>query len=91
MDFASASHWSFWPPEVVGLLVPFAFGHVGYGWRQTPDASYAGDGLAYDVGLGLDLNLWIVSFGGHVGYAAIGTPTPSPQWVILGLDAALVL
>jgi hypothetical protein len=73
------------------LLVPFAFAHVGYGWRSTADSSFGGDGLAFDAGLGLDINLGIISFGGHAGYATIEAQPASPQWVILGLDAALVL
>jgi hypothetical protein len=73
------------------LLVPFVFVHAGYGWRATPDNSYGGDGLAVDAGAGLDVNLGFISLGGHAGYATIGAQPSSPQWVILGLDAALVL
>jgi hypothetical protein len=73
------------------LVVPFAFVHMGYGWRSTPDSSYGGGGLAFDAGLGLDINLGIVSFGAHAGYATIDAQPASPQWVILGLDAAVVL
>lgn len=73
------------------LLVPFAFAHVGYGWRNTPDNSFGGNGVAVDAGAGLDLNLGIVSVGLHAGYATIDAQPASPQWVILGIDAALVL
>jgi len=63
---------------------------VGYGWRSTPDSSYGGNGIAFDGGLGLDINLGIVAFGGHVGYAYIDAQPAAPQWVILGLDGAII-
>ena len=72
------------------LVTPFAFAHVGYGWRNTSDNSYGGGGVAFDGGLGLDINLGIVAFGGHVGYAFINAQPVTPQWVILGLDATIV-
>ena len=73
------------------LVVPFAFAHAGYGWRATPDNSFGGDGLAIDAGAGLDLNLGFISVGGHAGYATIAAQPATPQWVILGIDASLVL
>lgn len=73
------------------LLVPFAFAHAGYGWRSTADDSYGGGGLAVDAGIGLDVNLGLIALGGHIGYAAIDARPSTPQWVILGLDAAIVL
>lgn len=72
------------------LLVPFVFGHVGYGWRTTPDNSYSGSGVAFDAGAGLDLNLGIIAVGGHLGYAVIEAQPATPQWVIAGLDATIV-
>lgn len=72
------------------LLVPFVFGHFGYGWRDTPDSSFGGDGIALDGGAGLDLNLGIIAVGGHVGYAVIEAQPASPQWVIAGLDGTIV-
>jgi hypothetical protein len=39
------------------LLVPFVFGHVGYGWHDPSDSSYGGNGIALDGGVGLDVNL----------------------------------
>jgi hypothetical protein len=72
------------------LLVPFVFGHVGYGWRVTSDSSYGGNGIALDGGVGLDVNLGILAVGGHVGYAFIDAQPSAPQWVILGLDGTLV-
>jgi len=72
------------------LLVPFVFSHVGYGWRSTTDGSYGGNGVAFDAGLGLDLNLGIVAAGVHAGYATIDAQPAAPQWVILGLDGSLV-
>jgi hypothetical protein len=72
------------------LLVPFVFSHVGYGWRTTTDGSYGGNGVAFDAGLGLDLNLGIVAAGVHAGYATIDAQPVNPQWVILGLDGSVV-
>ena len=72
------------------LLVPFAFVHVGYGWRSTPDSSYGGEGAALDAGIGLDIALPIIAFGAHVGFAGIAAQPVPPIWVILGLDATLV-
>lgn len=72
------------------LLVPFAFAHVGYGWRVTSDSSFGGSGVALDGGLGLDLNLGFIAAGAHVGYAWIDAQPAAPQWVILGLDGTLV-
>ena len=72
-----------------GLLVPFAFAHLGYGWRVTSDSSYGGNGIALDGGVGLDVNLGAIAVGGHVGYAFIDAQPSAPQWVILGLDGTL--
>jgi hypothetical protein len=72
------------------LLVPFAFAHVGYGWRNTSDGSFGGDGVAFDAGAGLDVNLGFIAFGGHVGYALVDAGPAHPEWVIVGLDGTLV-
>ena len=72
------------------LLVPFAFAHLGYGWRSTPDSSYGGSGAAFDGGLGLDLNLGFIAVGAHLGYAYIDAQPMPPQWIIAGLDGAIV-
>lgn len=72
------------------LLVPFAFAHVGYGWRNTADDSYGGGGLAFDGGIGLDLNLGFLAAGAHVGYASIAAQPVHPEWIILELDGTIV-
>ncbi len=72
------------------ILVPFVFVHGGYGWRVTHDDSYGGSGFAYDAGLGLDLNLGVVALGVHGGYNHIDAQPVPPQWVSLGLDAAVI-
>jgi hypothetical protein len=72
------------------LLVPYAFLHAGYGWRSASLGPYGGGGAAFDGGLGLDLNLGFISVGAHVGYGTIDVQPAPPQWVILGLNAALV-
>ena len=72
------------------VVVPFVFVHGGYGWRVTQDGSYGSSGLAYDAGLGLDLNLGIVALGAHAGYNHIDAQPVPPQWVSLGFDAAVI-
>jgi hypothetical protein len=71
------------------VIVGVVFAHVGYGWRVTHDDSYGGGGLAYDAGLGVDLNLSVVSLGVHAGYNHIDAQPVAPQWISLGLDAAV--
>jgi hypothetical protein len=71
------------------ILVPVVYAHIGYGWRQTPDAEITGStgGLAYDVGGALDLHVVPhFGFGAHLEYSAIDIPF-QPQWVAVGLHA----
>jgi hypothetical protein len=71
------------------VFVPFAFVHGGYGWR-TSDSAYGGSGFAFDAGAGLDIRLWIVGFGGHIGYASIDAQPTAPKWIFAGLNGSLV-
>ena len=71
------------------ILVPFIFAHGGYGWRVSDD-SYRGAGLAYDVGLGLDVNLGVLSLGVHGAYNHVDAEPVPPQWVSVGIDAAVM-
>jgi len=38
----------------------------------------------------VDINLGFVAVGGHLGYASIAAEPVRPQWVILGLDGAII-
>jgi hypothetical protein len=70
------------------IVVPSVYAHGGYGWRTTPDPAVPeGGGLAFDVGLALDLHLIPhVGLGAHAEYASIGTEGgKSPEWLAFGL------
>lgn len=75
------------------ILVPVVYAHLGYGWRQTGDASITGSngGLGFDVGGALDLHVVPhLGVGVHVDYTNVETQVETPQWVALGLHADLV-
>jgi hypothetical protein len=61
----------------------------GSPWSSISFAN-GGNGVAFDGGLGMDIRLAFIAFGGHVGYATIDAQPSAPQWVILGLDAAII-
>jgi hypothetical protein len=70
------------------VVVPSVYAHGGFGWRATPDPGVPdGSGLAFDVGLALDLHLIPhVGLGAHAEYASIGTGGgKSPEWLAFGL------
>ncbi len=69
------------------IVVPYLYGHVGRGWRASDYPVYVTDGASFDAGLGLDLKVWAVSVGGHVGYAQIDAKPQPPAWAVAGLDA----
>jgi hypothetical protein len=71
------------------LIVPFAFVHGGYGWRSTSDSSFGDSGFAFDVGGGLDVRIWILGVGAHIGYASINAQPSAPKWVFAGLNGSL--
>jgi hypothetical protein len=72
------------------LIVASLFAHGGYGWRFTHDDSYGGGGFAYDAGLAVDLNLGFLSLGVHGAYNHVDAQPVPPQWISLGVDAAVV-
>lgn len=68
------------------LLVPYLYGHVGYGWtsfdpigtRNTvPDApTVSSHGLSFDFGAGLDVTiLRRLTVGAHLGYNVVNVGT----------------
>jgi hypothetical protein len=72
------------------LIVVSAFAHGGYGWRFTHDNSYGGSGLALDGGLAVDLSLGPLSLGVHGAYNHVDAQPVAPEWISLGLQAAIV-
>jgi hypothetical protein len=67
------------------FLNPGAYVHVGYG-RIT---SVGQDGVAFDVGALLDLQLSILTLGLHGGYAQIAVSSGDVKTVELGVHAAV--
>ncbi len=75
------------------IIVPTAYAHLGYGWRDTADPTVpAVGGTAFDVGAALDLHLIPhFGFGAHVEYDTIDSRPYTPQWVAMGLHADIAL
>ncbi len=74
------------------ILVPGVYGHLGYGWRDTGAADVGqANGLAYDLGVALDLHIIPhLGIGAHAEYAGIQAQPDTPQWLAFGLHADLV-
>jgi hypothetical protein len=73
------------------ILVPVIYGHIGYGWRTTPDPTvpHAG-GTAFDFGGALDLHLRHLVIGVYVEYATIDAQPYAPEWMAIGLHLDLL-
>jgi hypothetical protein len=69
------------------ILVPTLYGHAGWGWRASDYPMFVADGAAWDAGIGLDLNVAMVTVGGHIGYAQIAVQPTPPAWGNVGIDA----
>ncbi len=68
------------------LLVPYAYGHVGYGWTSfdpigtrdtSPNATFvSSQGFSFDFGAGLDVTiLRRLTVGAHIGYNVVNVGT----------------
>jgi hypothetical protein len=75
------------------IIVPTIYGHVGYGWRTTGDATVADTGgVAADGGVALDLHVIPhLGFGAHAEYSVVDARPYVPQWLAFGLHADVAL
>jgi hypothetical protein len=71
------------------IVTPGFYVHLGYGWRNTGDPSFAPNstgGLAFDAGFLLDVHITpAFALGGHVEYVTIDAQPYTPQWLAFGL------